>query len=103
MEVDEVDGQITVTGNSCPRGSAYAISELKDPVRTLTTTVGIESAVEERLPVISSIPIPRDRMMEAMRLLKGVKVKAPVMIDEVIVKGILGLKADIIASKTIER
>ena len=103
MEVEQVDGQITVEGNSCPRGAAYATSELTNPVRTLTTTVGIESLSDERLPVISSVPIPKGMMMEAIKALKGIRVKAPVMMNEVIVSDILGLKADIIASKTIER
>ena len=37
-----------------------------------------------------------------MKALKDVSVEAPVKMGDVIVKGIIGLDADIIASKTIE-
>lgn len=102
LEVEEVDGEVKVTGNSCPRGMTYAVSELKDPRRTLTTTVGIDSHTYDRLPLISSSPLPRDRIMDAMKALKGVETKAPVKMGEVIVKDILGLGIDMIASKTIK-
>ena len=38
------NGNYSVTGNSCPRGRAYAVSELTHPVRTLTTTVRLTGA-----------------------------------------------------------
>ena len=102
LEVEEINGEVKVTGNSCPRGMTYAVNELKNPLRTLTTTVGIVSAKYRRLPVISSKPLPKGKLLDAMKALKGVEVKAPVMINDVIVKDILGLDADIIASKSIK-
>lgn len=33
------NGAIVVTGNRCPRGRDYAITELTNPMRTLTTSV----------------------------------------------------------------
>lgn len=101
LEVEEVNGEIKVTGNSCPRGEQYAINELTNPLRTLTTTIRIDSKLYDRLPVITTSPIPKGRVMEAVKALKNVEVKAPVKINDVIVKNILGLDVDIIASKTI--
>ena len=39
----ELEGNhvLSVRGNSCPRGEKYAKSELSNPVRTLTSTVGL--------------------------------------------------------------
>ena len=39
MEVICQDGKISVTGNRCPRGAAYAETEIKDPRRTVTAVV----------------------------------------------------------------
>ena len=103
MIVEEVDGEVKVSGNSCPRGVIYATNELKNPLRTLTTTVAVESKDHRRLPVISSSPLPKGKLLDVMKQLKGVEVKAPVHIGDVIVKDVLGLNADIIASKSIEQ
>ena len=103
MIVEEVDGEVKVSGNSCPRGVIYATNELKNPLRTLTTTVAVESKDHRRLPVISSSPLPKGKLLDVMKQLKGIEVKAPVHMGDVIVKDILGLNADIIASKSIEQ
>ena len=101
LNVENINGEIKVTGNFCPRGEKYAISELTNPLRTLTTTVAIKSENYERLPVISSSPLPKDKVMKAIKALKNVEVKAPIKMGDVIVSNIIELGVDIIASKSI--
>lgn len=103
LEVENINGEIKVTGNSCPRGEQYAINEMTNPLRTLTTTVAIDSDIYERLPVITSSPLPKGKLMEAVKALKDVKVKAPIKMGDVVLSNILGLNIDIVASKTIEK
>ena len=102
LDVENNNGEIKVTGNFCPRGEQYAINEMTNPLRTVTTTIAIESEKYNRLPVITSTQIPKDKIMDVVRALKNVEVKAPIKLGDVIVKDILGLGSDIIASKTIE-
>ena len=99
--VEKQGDQITVEGNACPRGVTYATNEMTNPLRTLTTTVPILSDTYQRLPVITSKPIPRDLQFEVIRALKDVRVNAPIRYGDVIVKDVLNLNSDIIASKTI--
>ena len=101
--VEEVEGQIKVTGNSCPRGVTYGVNEMSNPLRTLTTTIAIDSLNCARLPVISSKPLPKGRVMDVMKALKGVKAKPPIHLGDVLVENVLGLETDIIASKSIEK
>ena len=101
LTVEKEGDQIRVEGNACPRGVTYATSEITNPLRTLTTTVPIRSDACQRLPVITSKPIPRDKQFEIIKALKDVEVKAPVHYGDVIVKDVLHLDSDIIASKTI--
>ena len=102
LVVNKNGESISVSGNFCKRGETYAINELTNPLRTVTTTVEVISKKYKRLPVITSAPVPKDKMMELMKSLKGVCVNAPVKINDVVVKDILGLGIDLIASKSID-
>lgn len=103
LSVEKINDEIVVRGNSCVRGKTYAVNELTNPLRTLTTTVMIESEREKCLPVITSSAVPKARIMDVMKTLKGVSVKAPVKIGDIIVKDVLGLNVDIIASRSVEK
>ena len=103
LTVEKTGEEIRVEGNACPRGHAYAVSELTNPLRTLTTTVEIESETQKRLPVISSLPLPKGKIMKAMKELKQVKTKAPVHMGDPVYKNILDLGIDILASRSIEK
>ena len=102
LEVENINGEIKVTGNSCPRGEQYAVNEMTNPLRTVTTTIGIISKNYNRLPVITSAPIPKAKIMDVCKALKDVEVKTPIRRGDVIISNILDLESDIIASKTIE-
>ena len=95
--------EIQVNGNACPRGHTYAVNELTNPLRTLTTTIEIESETQKRLPVISSVPLPKGKIMDAMKQLKEIKVKAPVQMGDPVYKNILNLGIDILASRSVEK
>lgn len=101
----ELDDDLAVSGvfgNTCPRGDAYARKELTNPTRMLTSTVKIEGAQYERLPVITSSDIPKPMMRAVMEQLRHVVVHAPVNNRDVIVANVCGLNVDIIASRTMK-
>lgn len=86
-------------GNQCKRGEEYASCEFSNPERMLTTTVKIKGEQLIMLPVRSSKPIPKAKLLECMKALNNVEAVRPVLSGQVIVPGILGTGADIIASK----
>ena len=88
---------VNVTGNTCPRGVAYAEDECIDPKRTVTTLVRVEGR-REPLPVKTSSPIPKARIMDCVAEAKKVIAKAPVAIGDVLVKNVAGTDADLIAT-----
>ncbi|MFA5481130.1 MAG: DUF1667 domain-containing protein [Bacilli bacterium] len=98
----EVDENLNVTGNFCPRGVIYAKSELTNPTRMLTSTVKIHSKYAVRLSVKSERPLPKGKLFDCMRELDKVMVKAPVKIGDVVLKNICDTNIDIIATKNIE-
>ena len=97
------DQILSVTGNTCGRGEAYARQELTFPTRVLTSTVRLEGGLYRRLPVITSAAIPKGSMQDVMREINKVKVQAPVSIGKVLIENVCGLGINIIASRTMEK
>ena len=97
----KVDDEMNVTGNTCPRGKVYAINEMTNPTRMITSTVAIESEELHRVPVMTSKPIPKGKIFDVMNEINKVRVKAPIKIGDVIIKNVLGLDSDIIATRDI--
>ena len=94
---------MTVSGNNCPRGVQYGISELTAPMRTLTSTVKIDGAICRRCPVRSSADVPRESVTEIMKLLDTVQLTAPVKLGDVVFENVLGTGADIIVTRNLNK
>ena len=90
-----------ISGNKCPKGEAYAISEVEDPRRVFTCTLLCSGLELKMLPARTSQPIPKSRISEAAQEAKKIKVTHPVSMGEVIVKNFLGLPADLIATRPV--
>lgn len=95
--------KLEVTGNFCPRGKAYGISEITAPKRTITSTVKVVNGTIERCSVKTSAPIDKNKIFEAMEEINKVEVEAPVNMHQVLIKDILGSGVDVIATKEIGR
>ena len=100
LKVDETT--FAVSGNSCEKGAEYGANELRNPTRTLTSTVKLENGVPPRCPVRTSAPIPKGKMFEAMAVLEHCSLAAPVRIGQVAVENILGTGADVIVTRNID-
>jgi CxxC motif-containing protein len=98
-----VDENLNVSGNFCPRGAKYAISELTKPVRVLTSTVRTSSDEYPRCPVKSNSPLPKGKMFDAMKLIDKVVITLPVKIGDVIIKNIFDSDIDIVATKNLDK
>jgi CxxC motif-containing protein len=103
IEQDEAKNIMAITGNKCKRGEVYAHKELTNPTRLLTSTVIIHHALHQRLPIMTSSDIPKDRMFDVMKAIAHIEVEAPVQINQVILSNVCDLNVDIIASRTMHR
>ena len=103
IEVEIENGEIlSVTGNTCKRGDAYARTEVTNPTRMLTTTVKVEGGKSYVVPVKSANPIPKGMMMDCMKVINEASIKAPVNIGDVVLENILGTGVDIVATNYAE-
>ena len=97
----ENDKVISMDGYGCKRGISYAEAEFTAPVRILTTIVKIAGKDNDLCPVRSNKPLPKDKIFNAMEIIKQVSVQAPVKRYDVIVENILDTGVDIVATKDI--
>ena len=75
LEGDTVTG---CTGNLCTQGADFARQELTMPLRNMTTSVAVSGGLYPMCSVRLSAPIPLSRLTEAVDLLHGLTVTAPV-------------------------
>ena len=100
LSVDQKpDGEIIVMGNGCNRGIPYAQKELTNPTRVITSTVKIHGGIHKRLPVKTSMDIPKGLNFKVMEELAKVEVTATIKIGTVIIENILGTGANIVATR----
>lgn len=103
IKVEQAGDSLKVSGAGCKKGKDFVKNEILDPKRILTTTVSIDSAISNRLPVRSDKPAPKARIEEMVKKIKDFKVKAPVKMGDIIAKDFLSTGVDIIASMSLER
>ncbi len=92
-----------VTGAGCPRGEAYFIQEITDPRRTLTSSVLVTDGELPLCSVRLTEPIPIARIPDVMKEIRKMKVEAPLESGTVLIRDVLGLGSDVIATKTIRK
>lgn len=102
LNVEQSEEGFKVEGNTCKRGEKYAVQELTNPTRVITTTVKLENSYLQLLPVKTEDPIPKGMIFDIMEALDKVRVNAPVKVGDVIVENILDTVVDVISAKTMD-
>ncbi len=93
---------VEISGNTCPRGIAFAQKEYTDPERLVTSTVLIEKDGKEfLLPVRTKTPVSKKLVFDVMEDIRKIKVKAPVRVGEVVYENIGNSSCELIACKTV--
>lgn len=104
LTVSMEDGKVTeVTGNTCPRGHTYGISEVTHPVRMVTTIVPVENGEIPMVSCKSAKPVDKDKIFDVIAALKNVEVQAPVRIGDILVSNVADTGVDIVATKEVSR
>ena len=94
---------LSIEGNGCPRGLEYARNEILNPRRYLMTVVRVRNGDLPVVSVKSSKPIPKKLIKRAMMEIAKIEVKAPIRIGDIIIKNLLGLDVNIIATREVKK
>ena len=87
-----------VTGNTCPRGDAYARKECTHPARTVTGTVRVTGGLLPVVSVRTRGDIPKESVARA---LCRVQLTAPVAAGDVVIPNVLGTGVDVVATRSV--
>lgn len=118
-----------VTGNGCPRGKAFAIQEMTDPCRILTTTIRVQRTAQMQgegkegaeelcggkekpassfagflLPVRSDRPVPLSELQPLAQQISRTVIRIPengsIETGEILLRGLGSPRVNIIAERT---
>lgn len=96
LEVEEIDGVITVSGNKCVRGDLHAREELKGERKIVTYHA---STVFESVPSVdvkTTGTVPKELVFRLIRLIKKQKIDHPMKRGEVLLHQPLDLSVDVV-------
>lgn len=80
------------------KGAEYAVKEVTDPTRIVTTTVRVKNGSTPVVSVKTAQDIPKGKIFDCVEALRDVCVEAPVQIGDVILENVAGTGADIVAT-----
>ena len=98
--VHEGENVISVTGNTCKRGDAYARQECVAPLRMVTAVAPVK---DREMPVSlkTRTPIPKKLIDECMRAVMAKPFEAPIAAGDVLIPNVCGTGVDVIATKAV--
>ena len=88
-------------GWKCKRGIEYARNEAVNPRRVLTTSILVENGKWPLVSVKTNKPIPKDRLLIVLDIIKNTRVKAPIRLGDKLIEDIGKTGVDVVATKTI--
>ena len=94
-----VDADGMTHGNTCKRGETYARQEVTEPKRTLTSTIATTDG--RFVPVRTDRAIPQRLVHDCIKEINNQSLLLPIRRGEIIIKGIGGTDANLIAARTI--
>ena len=100
LKVDPAHGY-AVTGNTCERGENYGKREIGNPTRVITSTVCISGAEVPRMPVKTDKPIPKEKIIDVIKLLDGLEMQGPVKSGDIVVRDICGTGANFVSTRSL--
>lgn len=96
LTIEEKDGVVTVSGNTCKRGEMYGKEEYTHPKRSVTTLVRMDNG--EVASVKTSTTVPKERIFDVVKFIGTLVCPSDVKIGDVVATDVLGLGADVIVT-----
>lgn len=90
-----------LSGGMCGKGPEYVKNEILNPTRTLTSSVLVKDGMLPLISVKTSAGIPKEKLMEGMKLVSKLSVAAPVEAGQILYKDFIEAGIDLIATKSV--
>ena len=100
LQASQEETEWNISGNLCPKGQEFAVKELTDPERILTTTVKVKNR-RELLSVRSDLPVKKAELPELVRQLRSFEAERPVRIGQVLLRNMGKNSVSILATSNV--
>ncbi len=98
VEVTKIGSEYEVSGNNCKKGEEYAIQEITNPMRTITTTVKTVFKDFPRLPVKTDREVPLKDIFLFMKEINVITVQERLHPGDIVQKGLRGTDVSLVAT-----
>lgn len=96
LEIEERDGVVCVSGNTCPRGAAYGRDEYTRPKRTVTSLARLSTGGV--VPVKTESPVDKNLIKGVLEEIGGAVLVPPLSIGDVAVPDAAGSGVDVVVT-----
>lgn len=100
------DGSLSITGNTCKKGEAYARNEMTAPMRTVTSVIELTRERGEKMavtvPVKTAGEIPKEKIWECMAQIRAARASAPIQVGDVLIENVAGTSVSVVATGNVQ-
>jgi CxxC motif-containing protein len=97
----KAEGEISVTGNRCPKGDAYGREEMLAPKRVVTAVVRTDSRAFPYIPVRTDKPLPRELIPGLIGDLAQRLVHLPAVCGTVLIEDYRGSGVNVVTTRSL--
>lgn len=94
-------GEVTVIGNACKRGEAYAGEEITAPKRTVTAVVKTDSQTLPFAPVRTDKPLPIELINELLESIYSRNVTGPLRVGDCVIENFCSSGVNVICTRNV--
>lgn len=94
LSIEEINGEVVVSGNTCKRGAMYGKEEYTHPKRSITSLVKLASGGVASCK--TTCTVPKERIFDVVNFIGTLTVSDDVQIGDVVATNVLDLGADVV-------
>lgn len=102
LEITIENDIINIRGNKCNKGKEYAIREITNPTRIVTSTVRVNGGERPVVAVKTQNEIPKKLIFEVMKEINKVIINAPVNLGDIVIENVLNTSVNVIATANVK-
>lgn len=95
LTIKQTENNISVTGNSCPRGHEYGIKEVTNPERIVTSVIKYKSGT---ITIKTSTSIPKNLVDNCLRYTKTLRLKENLKSGDIIAQNVFNTNANLVVT-----
>lgn len=95
LDINEVNGEVIVQGNTCKRGADYGKQEYTLPKRVVTTLIRAGKGVQ---PVKTDGLVPKDKIFDILSQIESIRLPEPLPMHSVVVANIADTGVDVVVT-----